>query len=718
MHRLAIETTLVLMKVLALAYDVITLPIYAIFQQPWVYWKRKRSCAAKPLIEGDRYSPYRKLKCPEFDAYKGCHTLSDVARVAVLRHAKRFALGTRPLLASSEEKQPNGKVFKKLVLGDYEWITFEEADRKIDATARGLLAIGARPRKHLAIFAETRVEWLLTAQACLRTNVPLVTLYATMSNDAVVNALNETQVTHLVTSADLLPRVQSFMDKIPSVTHVVYMDNANSKLPAPSAKSPKVIPFSALEQRGEDYQVPAESSPTADDVAIVMFTSGSSGVPKGVVQTHRSLLSVMNSFGSLSRTFNTWTCRDAHVAYLPLAHMFELMTELILFGVGARIGYSSPLTFTDKSTALAQGCRGDVSLVRPTYIPIVPLVAERLRKGISDAAASAGPFFKAFFDYAVRYKNFWLDLGFDTPLLNRLVFKKTRLLLGGSLEIIATGSAPLSKETRRFLRACFCCYVAEGYGLTETGGAGTFMDAEDVSDERVGAPLPGCYVRLVDWPEGKYSTSDKPNPRGEIVVGGTCVAQGYFKNEELTRESFREEGGLRWCYTGDIGEIFPDGTLKIIDRKKDLIKLQHGEYVPLSQVEKVLKACSLVDNVFAYGSSLHTYLVAFVVPNPEELVKIAREIGRELKSATLKELCEDAEVAKVAEDRILAYAQASRLQKIEVPRKVKLCAEEWMPHNGLVTATFKLRRKSLQCFYQRDIDALYASGEDSRVGRM
>ncbi|XP_077524274.1 long-chain-fatty-acid--CoA ligase 4-like [Amblyomma americanum] len=710
MHPLAIQIVFVPMKVLAVIYDLITLPIYAVFQKPWLHWKRKRTCFAKPLIEGDPSSAYRSLRSTEYPSFKGCQTLDDVARAAVRLHAKRPALGTRPLLGCTEEMQPSGKIFKKLILGDYEWITYEEVDRRIDVTARGLLSLGAKPRKLLAIFAETRAEWFVTAQACLRTNVPLVTLYATMSNDAIVSAINQTEVTHLVTSADLLPKVLSNRDKMPLLTHVVYMESADSKLPAPLPQGLEVIPFGDLVKRAKDYQHPLESSPTPDDVAIVMFTSGSTGVPKGVVQTHRNLIAVMNGFGAVSLPFNIWTCEDAHVAYLPLAHMFEFMSELIIFGVGARIGYSSPLTLTDKSTALAPGCRGDVTLVQPTYMACVPLVAERLRKGICDAAASAGPFFKAFFDYAVRYKTFWLDLGFDTPLLNRLVFQKTRLLLGGKLHFIVFGSAPLSRHTRRFMRACFCCYVTEGYGLTESGGAGTLMDVEDVSEERVGAPLPGCYIRLVDWPEGDYRTSDKPNPRGEIVIGGTCVSRGYFKNDELTRESFREEGGLRWSYTGDIGEIFPDGTLKIIDRKKDLVKLQHGEYVSLGRVEAVLKTCSLVDNVFAYGSSLHTYLVAVVVPNRDQLLKIAWEVGREQATATLKELCQDAEVAKVAMDRILAYARASDLQKTEVPQKVKLTAEEWLPDTGLVTATLKLCRKPLQSFYQRDIAALYESG--------
>lgn len=719
MPAFAIEAVMGFIKVMGTVYDVITLPVYVVLQKPWVYWKRKRMCFAKPIIEGDPSSPYRLLDNSELQSLKGVQTLDEVARRAIRAYPKRPAMGTRRILGRTEEKQPNGKVFKKLVLGDYEWWTYEEMDRKIDLTARGLLSIGARPRQYLAILAETRAEWMLTAQACFRTNIPLVTLYATLSNDDIVSAVNLTEVTHLVTSSDLLTRVLSVVEKMPTLTHIVYMENANAKPPAPLQNGPQVIPFSSLEERGEDHEQ-EQCSPSPDDVAIVMFTSGSSGTPKGVMASHRNLISSMNGFGVVCSKFGAYTCNDVYLAYLPLAHMLELAAETLLIGAGARIGYSSPFTITDNASAVAKGCRGDVTLLQPTVFACVPLIVDRLRKGVNEVAASKGPFFKALFDYAVQYKNFWLDLGFDTPILNQLVFKHVRLLLGPNLKVLACGSAPLSRHTRRFVRACMGGRVIEGYGLTETSGAASIMDAEDVSADRVGAPLPGCYLRLVDWEEGNYRTSDTPNPRGEIVVGGPCVTKGYYKNEELTKESFREEGGVRWFYTGDIGEIFPDGTLKIVDRKKDLVKLQFGEYISLGRVESVLKTCTLVDNLFVYGNSLHTYLVAVVAPNLKQLQRIARRLGRDedfVANATVKDLCQDAEVTKAAEEAILEYARGSGLLKTEVPGKVKLCVEEWKPDTGLVTATYKIRRKPLQVFYQRDIDAMYGTSEENRLRR-
>ncbi|XP_065304867.2 long-chain-fatty-acid--CoA ligase 4-like [Dermacentor albipictus] len=709
----AIESLLGLIKALMATYDVVTLPVYVIFQKPWVCWIRKRACFAKPMIEGDPTSPYKRLKSLEFEMLKGVETVDEFTRKAIHAYYRQPAIGTRPVLSCTEKELSCGKVFKQLTLGDYEWLTYEEVDRKIDLTARGLLSIGVRPRQCMAILAETRAEWFITAQACFRTNVPLVTLYATLSNEGIVSAINETEVTHLVTSEDLLPRVLNIVDRMPSLTHIVYMESAQCKSSLPAAQGLQVIPFRSLETLQTDYET-EQSPPTRDDVAIIMYTSGSTSAPKGVMATHRNLMATINAFGILCKTYGVGTTEDTYIAYLPLAHVLELSAETVMFGIGTRIGYSSPLTLTDKSPGIAPGCHGDAILLKPTTVTCVPLVADRLRKAINEAAASKGPFFSAFFDYAVKYKNFWLEHGFDTPLLNRFLFNKTRLALGGRARFVVSGSAPLSSHTHRFMRACLGCHVVEGYGLTETTSAATVMEPGDMSTGRVGAPLSGCYVRLVDWNEGRYSTSDKPNPRGEIVVGGDCVAKGYFKKEELTREAFREESGIRWFHTGDIGEIFPDGTLKIVDRKKDLVKLQHGEYVALARVESVLKACPLVDNALVYGNSLHTYLVALVTPNYDKLHAIARRLGKE-DSATLRSLCDDVEVCKAAEVSILEFARASGLQKTEIPYKVKLCAEEWVPDSGLVTPTLKVCRKPLQRFYQNDIDAMYKAGEESRL---
>ena len=178
-----------------------------------------------------------------------------------------------------------------------------------------------------------------------------------------------------------------------------------------------------------------------------------------------------------------------------------------------------------------------------------------------------------------------------------------------------TGGAPLSPETQEFIRVVLCLTIVQGYSLTETTCAGTCMQSEDRSTGRVGPPMAGVEVKLVSWEEGEYRVTDKPRPRGEIVIGGNSVARGYFKNKEKTNEDFYDEDGKRWFRTRDIGELYSDGSLKIIDRKKDLVKLQLGEYVSLGKVEAQLKTHYLVDNVCVYGNPYKVGIIAILITN-------------------------------------------------------------------------------------------------------
>ncbi|XP_064455823.1 long-chain-fatty-acid--CoA ligase 4-like isoform X2 [Ornithodoros turicata] len=703
MSHIGISVAMGLIKALVTTCDVITFPFYFIFQRPWDYWRKKSLVFAQPTRPNDPGSPHVRTTGPGTAALDKIKTMAELTQAAVHLFGDKPCFGTREILGEEEEKQKDGKVFKKLILGGYKWLSYREVDQKIDLIGKGLMALGVRPRQNLVILAETRVEWMLAAQACLRINIPVVTLYATLGEEGIIHGINETEATHLITSYDLLPKISKILNKIPSLTHIIYMESPVAKGPVKGPEGVQTLPFSKLEESGKtaDAELRGEV-PTGDDIAIIMYTSGSTGVPKGVMITHENIVTTARGFSVICRNIGS---EDAYIAYLPLAHVLELAAECLSFALGAKIGYSSPLTLTDKSTGVKRGCQGDASLLKPTIMVSVPLILDRIRKSIAELAAARGAFFNAFFEYLISYKSFWLRAGFDTPLLNRLVFKKMQALLGGHVRVIATGSAPLSADTHEFIQACLGCYVVQGYGLTETAAGATVMDLDDVSFGRVGPPISGCYIRLVDWDEANYHVTDKPYPRGEILIGGPCVTKGYYKNEALTNECYLTEGGIRWFYTGDIGELYPDGTVKIIDRKKDLVKLQFGEYVSLGKIETELKTCPIIDNLCVYGSSYHTYLIALVAPNHKQIQMLATQAGKEKLS--FKELCEDPEIIKAAVEMISTHGRKAHLQKVEIPLKVRLCPEDWQPDTGLVTAAYKIRRRNIQQFYQHQIDEMY-----------
>ncbi|XP_058297324.1 long-chain-fatty-acid--CoA ligase 4 [Hylobates moloch] len=645
------------MKLKLNVLTIILLPVHllitiysALIFIPWYFLtnaKKKNAMAkrikAKPTSDKPG-SPYRSVT--HFDSLAvidipGADTLDKLFDHAVSKFGKKDSLGTREILSEENEMQPNGKVFKKLILGNYKWMNYLEVNRRVNNFGSGLTALGLKPKNTIAIFCETRAEWMIAAQTCFKYNFPLVTLYATLGKEAVVHGLNESEASYLITSVELLEsKLKTALLDINCVKHIIYVDNKTiNKAEYPEGF--EIHSMQSVEELGsnpENLGIPP-SRPTPSDMAIVMYTSGSTGRPKGVMMHHSNLIAGMT--GQCERIPGLGP-KDTYIGYLPLAHVLELTAEISCFTYGCRIGYSSPLTLSDQVT---------------------------------------------------NFSVYWL------------LFKKVKALLGGNVRMMLSGGAPLSPQTHRFMNVCFCCPIGQGYGLTESCGAGTVTEVTDYTTGRVGAPLICCEIKLKDWQEGGYTINDKPNPRGEIVIGGQNISMGYFKNEEKTAEDYSvDENGQRWFCTGDIGEFHPDGCLQIIDRKKDLVKLQAGEYVSLGKVEAALKNCPLIDNICAFAKSDQSYVISFVVPNQKRLTLLAQQKGVE---GTWVDICNNPAMEAEILKEIREAANAMKLERFEIPIKVRLSPEPWTPETGLVTDAFKLKRKELKNHYLKDIERMY-----------
>ena len=214
----------------------------------------------------------------------------------------------------------------------------------------------------------------------------------------------------------------------------------------------------------------------------------------------------------------------------------------------------------------------------------VPLIVDRIYKGVHVKVEKDGPFKTKLFHFCVQYRLKWTKRGMDTPLLNKLIFSKVTGIVGGQLKFLLTGGAPLASKSHEFVRTILGIKLVQGYGLTETVAVATIGDPNDMRTCQVGPPLVGVDLKLVSWPEGDYTVHDNCGPRGEVVIGGNHVARGYYNMPDKTAEDFFDgPEGYRWFKTGDIGHVTKDGVLRIIDRKKDLVKLQQGEYVSLGK---------------------------------------------------------------------------------------------------------------------------------------
>ena len=269
----------------------------------------------------------------------------------------------------------------------------------------------------------------------------------------------------------------------------------------------------------------------------------------------------------------------------------------------------------------------------------------------------------------------------------------------------------MSPNVHDFLRTTLGVNLGQGYGLTETNGGISLSTAQDLSVGRVGQPLPGVKIKLIDWSEGGYLVSNQMGhgPRGEILISGPMVAKGYYKIQD--EDNFLQgEDGEMWFKTGDIGQIDTfDAALKIIDRKKDLVKLQMGEYVSLAKVETCLKVHPLVENICVVADSSKTFCVALLVPDMAQLTELAMKLEICLG---FDELCENANLTETVTQILIEFSQRE-LQKFEIPHRFALISKSWTPETGLVTAAMKLKRKAVHNRYQTLINELYLRAPNS-----
>jgi long-chain acyl-CoA synthetase len=566
-------------------------------------------------------------------------------------------------------------------------LSSQQLFEQVRAFSLGLQALGLSPGDRAAIASESRPEWVIADLAIMSAGAVSVPLYPTLSSPQTWFILNETAARFAVVSnPSQVAKICEVDERSHELRTIVVMEGeaeggpfrvlSMADVTAIGERALAADPAAAARYRDGTAAISPES------LATIVYTSGTTGDPKGVMLTHRNIVSnVVATKGWISLDPS-----DRLLSFLPLSHVFE---RVVLF----RCLYDGvSIYFAETMASVAR----DLIAVRPTVMTGVPRAWEKFHAAIQDGLGRLTGPRRRLADWAIGvgfdFARAWLSGATPSRLLrarravaDRLVFAKIRERLGGRIKFLVSGSAPLSPKVGEFFFA-INVPILEGYGLTETspGISGNPVDGPRLGT--VGKPLPGVEVGI--------------GPDGEILVRGPNVMQGYYRRPEATAETLA--GG--WLHTGDIGELSADGYLRITDRKKDLIVTSGGKKIAPQPLENLLKMDPLVSEAVLIGEQ-RKFPAALLVPDFARLE--ARLETMRLRAASREELVRHPEVLRLYQE-VLDRLNGS-LAQFERVKRFALLPTEFTMERGELTPTMKVRRQVVEQRWRPLIETIYAS---------
>uniref|UniRef100_A0AAY4E5S0 Arachidonate--CoA ligase n=1 Tax=Denticeps clupeoides TaxID=299321 RepID=A0AAY4E5S0_9TELE len=591
--------------------------------------------------------------------------------------------GDGPCLGSRLPNQP------------YKWLSYKEVTARAEHIGSGLLEEGCKPcpDQFIGVFAQNRPEWIISELACYTYSMVVVPLYDTLGADAIRFIINTAEISTVI--CDKAEKAKVLLGNVerketPGLKRIILMDPFDQVLVEDGEKCGVQIQ-AFKDALGRDHHR-SPVPPRPDDLSIVCFTSGTTGMYLCPPVVQVLCMSVDARFSLLlSMKVICPNQDDCLISFLPLAHMFERLIEAVVFCHGGRVGF-----FQGDIRLLSD----DMKALRPTIFPVVPRLLNRMYDKIFSQANT--PLKRWLLNFAAKRKGAEVSSGVirSDSMWDKIFFSKIQESLGGRLRMIITGAAPTSPTVLGFLRAALGCQVYEAYGQTECTAGCTYTTPGDWTSGHVGAPLPCNLIKLVDVPEKNYYAS---KGEGEVCVKGPNVFKGYLKDPVKTAETLDDDG---WLHTGDIGKWLPNGTLKIIDRKKHIFKLAQGEYISPEKIENIYIRSEPVSQLYVHGDSLQSCLVGIVVPDPEVFSSWAQKKGF---VGSYEELCKDKDVKKAIMDDMVRLGKASGLHSFEQVKDIYVHSEMFSINNGLLTPTLKAKRPELKEFFKTKIEELYAN---------
>jgi long-chain acyl-CoA synthetase len=573
--------------------------------------------------------------------------------------------------------------------GTWSEVRWRDVEQSVREIAAGLIDLGLKPGERAAIFAGTSPSWIeadLGIQSAGGVTIPIY--QSNLANEAGFIVLDSEARVAFCDGPKTLARLRE------AIAHGVELDDGSHAavqvgriiLFDGEPDGPDAMTLEQLRVRGRaNAEALAEmnrriDSLARDQVATIVYTSGTTGSPKGVVQSHHNHLSMLE----MSAELGLVRPGEVDFFFLPLAHSFARMIAYYGLYVG------SVTAFARSIDTLAH----DIGETHPHVIPAVPRIYEKIYARIQATAEAGGGLKKQIFDWALqvgRRRSAHLQARETPPMLlemeywvaDRLVFKRIRDLLGGNVRIMISGASPLAREIMEFFHAADLL-ILEGYGLTETTPALTINRPDAFKFGTVGLAFDEVELRIA--------------ADGEILCRGPNVALGYYKRPEATAEAWDAEG---WFHTGDIGEMDAEGFLRITDRKKDLIKTSGGKYVAPQKIENLLKTQAHISQAVVIGDN-RKYCTALLTLDPDAVPHLAERAGCPPEPSVV---ASNPNVLKIIEDEIAQVNQ--KLASFESIKYFRVLPAELSEQAGELTPSLKIKRKVVASRYAPLIDEMY-----------
>ncbi|KYG45326.1 hypothetical protein M433DRAFT_144077 [Acidomyces richmondensis BFW] len=594
--------------------------------------------------------------------------------------------------------------------GPYVWETYEQVQKRRANFGAGLVSlheqVGVTGVQYgVGLWCQNRPEWQLVDLACVSQSLYSVSIYDTLGPDTTEYIINHSSLTAVCTSLNHVPTLLKLAPRCPSLKLIISLDPLSNGTELAGTSKKDLLQAMASEfgiqiHYMRDVEAMGEASPRPyhpprpEEIVTINYTSGTTGNPKGVMLTHANAVAAACSAFTLARQGTN----DTICSYLPLAHIFERVTEQASLWGGASIGYfhGNVLELPD-----------DLKLLKPTVFNS----AQTIEQGGIRGALSR---------HVVQTKMGYLKNKDPAKATNRHFLwdrvwsRKVSAALGlERSHTMVSGSAPLDPSLQQFLRVVFSNNFLQGYGLTETYAIALAQTTNDFSTGNCGAVSVSAELCLQDVPEMDYRSTDQPHPRGELLVRGPTVMKGYYKNEAETRKAFTEDG---WFRTGDIAEIDELGRFRIVDRVKNVLKLAQGEYISPERIENVyLGHLPYLAQGFVHGDSSQAHLVAIFGVQPDMFATFVEKVlGKKVSETDVEALAaagREPKVRKAVLKELWKVGRKAKFNSYENVRAVRLMVEPFSIENDLLTPTLKLKRPQAAKKYRDLIDEMYAEIE-------